>query len=289
MKLTQLRKGNEITLGILTDEGIIDVSEEAERKGVNAPSSMMEVIKEGEDGLKVLEQISEGASCYSKLPIAEAITDPGKVLCIGLNYRRHANECKLPLPEAPVLFNKFRNAIAADNDEVVLQSRYLQYDYEAELVVIIGKTCRNVKKDNALEYVFGYTCGNDLSTRDLQFVRSNQWVLSKTFDKFAPIGPCVVTSDSINPNSLHIWSKVNGQIRQDSNTSDLIFTVAEIIEDLSSHFTLDPGDIIFTGTPEGVIHGCPKEKQEWLKPGDSMEVGIDGIGVLRTRFIEERL
>lgn len=248
---------------------------------------MMDVIEGDKKALSVLKKLSKGASEFTKCKVAEAISNPGKILCIGLNYKRHAKECNLPLPPAPVLFNKFQNSIAANNDKVVLQSRYLQYDYEAELVVIIGKKCRNVKKEDALDYVFGYTCGNDLSTRDLQFARSNQWVLSKTFDKFAPIGPCVVTSDEINPSNLHIWSKVNGEIRQDSNTSDLIFSVEEILEDLSSHFTLEPGDIIFTGTPEGVMHGYHKEKQHWLTPGDTVEVGIDCIGILKTHFVGE--
>ena len=189
------------------------------------------------------------------------------------------------MPAAPVLFNKFSNALAADGEEIRLDPTYLEYDYEAELVAVMGKPARNVPAEDALDYVFGYTCGNDLSTRDLQFCRSNQWVLSKSLDGFAPIGPCVVTADEIDPNNLRIGCAVNGEIRQDSNTSDMIFTVAEIISDLSNHFTLLPGDIIFTGTPQGVMHGYPADQKNWLKPGDEVEVFIAHIGNLHNRFI----
>ena len=179
-----------------------------------------------------------------------------------------------------MLFNKFPNTLAADGDVIELPTAYREYDYEAELVAIIGKPARNVSEEEALDYVFGYTCGNDLSTRDLQFVRSNQWVLSKTFDGFAPIGPCVVTADSIDPDNLRIGSVVNGEVRQDSNTSDMIFSVAQIIADLSKHFTLLPGDLIFTGTPQGVMHGYPADQKNWLKPGDQVDIIIENIGTL---------
>ena len=153
------------------------------------------------------------------------------------------------------------------------------------MVVVIGKPARNVSEEEALNYVFGYTCGNDLSCRDLQFARGNQWVLSKTFDGFAPIGPCLVTANALDPNGLAISSKVNGETRQNSNTSDMIFTPAQIIADLSRHFTLQPGDLIFTGTPQGVMHGYPADKKDWLKPGDEVEVTIEGIGTLRNTFV----
>ena len=154
--------------------------------------------------------------------------------------------------------------------------QYREYDYEAELVIVMGKNARNIREQDALAYVFGYTCGNDLSTRDLQFSRGNQWFLSKTLDGFAPIGPCIVTADSLNPDSLNISSRVNGEIRQRSNTSDMIFSPAKIISDLSKHITLQPGDLIFTGTPSGVMHGYPTDKKKWLKPGDTVEVTIEG-------------
>lgn len=181
-------------------------------------------------------------------------------------------------------FCKFSNALSAHRDTVRLDPAYREYDYEAELVVIIGRPARNVSAEDAMDYVFGYTCGNDLSTRDLQFARGNQWLLSKTFDGFAPLGPCVVTADSLDPSDLAISSTVNGELRQNSRTSDLIFSVPELIADLSRHFTLEPGDVIFTGTPQGVMHGWSADKKQWLKPGDRVDVTIEGIGTLTTTF-----
>lgn len=284
MKLTQRYQDDEIVLGIETEQGIVDVRAEAACRGLSAPITMLEAIRAGEEGMAVLQQLAENPKCFLEGEAAPVVTGCDKILCIGLNYRQHAKECNLPLPSAPVLFNKFSNALAADGEEVYLYSAYQEYDYEAELVAIIGKPARDVSEEEALSYVFGYTCGNDLSTRDLQFARSNQWLLSKTFDGFAPIGPCVVTADSICPNDLKISSVVNGELRQNSTTADMIFSTAQIIADLSRHFTLQPGDLIFTGTPQGVMHGYPKDQKNWLKPGDSVEVTIEGIGTLKNTF-----
>ncbi len=284
MKLKQLYQNEKIVLGIETPAGIVDVAAEACRRGISAPGTMLDAIRAGEEGRRVLNLLAEQPQCFLEGTPAPVVTGCDKILCIGLNYRRHAMECNLPLPPAPVLFNKFSNALAADGDVITLDPAYVEYDYEAELVAVIGKTARNVSEEEALEYVFGYTCGNDLSTRDLQFARSNQWLLSKTFDGFAPIGPCLVTAEELNPNDLGISSWVNGEKRQDSRTSDMIFSVAQIIADLSKHFTLLPGDLIFTGTPQGVMHGYPKDQKNWLKPGDSVSVRIEGIGTLHNTF-----
>ena len=284
MKLKQIWKQSQCRLAIETPQGWVDVTEESCRRGITAPATILEAIAAGEAGMAVLKQLAEAPQCFTDAPTAPAVTGGEKILCIGLNYRQHAKECNLPIPAAPVLFNKFPDALASDGDSIYLDPRYTEYDYEAELVAIIGKTARNVSAEDALDYVFGYTCGNDLSTRDLQFVRSNQWLLSKTFEGFAPLGPCVVTADSIDPNNLKISSTVNGELRQNSNTSDMVFSVAQIIADLSGHFTLKPGDLIFTGTPQGVVHGYPKEKQVWLKPGDCVEISIEHIGTLRNTF-----
>ena len=188
------------------------------------------------------------------------------------------------MPPAPVLFNKFANSLAADQERIYLDPAYQEYDYEAELVAVIGRKAKNVSPEDALSYVFGYTCGNDLSTRDLQFARGGQWVLSKSLDGFGPVGPCVVTADEIEPQNLKISSMVNGEIRQASNTADMIFSVAEIIADISRHMTLMPGDIIFTGTPQGVMHGYPADQKNWLKPGDEVSVTIENIGTLHNSF-----
>lgn len=284
MKLTQVYQNGTAVLGIVTDAGIVDVHAEAISRGIKAPGTMLEAIMAGQGCMAVLQSMALNAHYFLEGKAAPVVTGCSKILCIGLNYRQHARECKLSLPSAPVLFNKFDNALAADGDYITLIPDYQEYDYEAELVAVMGKPARNVPVEKALEYVFGYTCGNDLSTRDLQFSRSNQWLLSKTFDNFAPIGPCLVTADSLNPDNLHISSVVNGELRQDSNTSDMIFNLAEIIADLSKHFTLMPGDLIFTGTPQGVMHGYPADKKNWLKPGDTVEVTIEGIGTLHNTF-----
>jgi len=280
MKLVQFWFGNIPALGIQTEQGIVDVAAEAAHRGLWAPTDMREAIAMGKEGLALLAPLAEGAECFTDLPPAPVVTEAGKILCIGLNYRQHAKECGMDLPPAPVLFNKFSNALAAHGDKIPLHSDYKEYDYEAELVVVIGKPTRNVAEEKALDYVFGYTCGNDLSCRDLQFARGNQWVLSKSFDGFAPIGPCLVPAGEIDPQNLAISSTVNGEVRQNSNTSDMIFTVAQIIADLSRHFTLMPGDLIFTGTPQGVMQGYPADQKDWLKAGDKVEVTIGGIGTL---------
>lgn len=285
MKLKQLRQNGQVILGIETPNGIVDVPGEAERRGWKAPCTMMEAILAGKDGLDVLEKLSQDAVCFTDAPVAPVVTGCDKILCIGLNYRQHAKECNLPLPPAPVLFCKFSNALAADGDAIELLPEYKEYDYEAELVAVMGKSAKNVSVEEALDYVYGYTCGNDMSTRDLQFARSSQWVLSKTLDGFAPIGPCLVTADSIDPDNLHISSVVNGELRQNSNTSDMIFSVAQIISDLSHHFTLAPGDLIFTGTPQGVMHGYPKDQKNWLKRGDRVDIIIENIGTLHNTMI----
>ena len=285
MKLVQFWKDKTPALGLQTPQGIIDVQAEAARRGVSAPGDMAQAIALGDTGLSQLAPLAEGAQCFADSPLAPVVTQTGRILCIGLNYRRHAQECGLALPPAPVLFNKFQNALAADGACIQLPSEYKEYDYEAELVAVIGKPAREVSEAEALDYVFGYTCGNDLSTRDLQFARGGQWLLSKTFDGFAPIGPCLVPTGELDPTALDISSQVNGQTRQSSNTGDMIFSVAQIIADLSHHFTLMPGDLIFTGTPQGVMQGYPADQKDWLKPGDRVSVTIQGIGTLENTFV----
>ena len=285
MKLTQFWRNGQPALGLWTDRGILDVAAEATRKGCTVPDTMAAALPLGIDALnRLLTPLLEDAQCFTSAPLAPVVSQPGRILCIGLNYRQHAKECNLPLPPAPVLFNKFSNALAAHGDVISLPREYKEYDYEAELVAVIGTPARNVEPAQALDYVFGYTCGNDLSTRDLQFARGGQWLLSKTFDGFAPIGPCLVTGDSLDPEHLDISSTVNGEVRQHSNTWDMIFPLREIISDLSRHFTLQPGDLIFTGTPQGVMQGYPADQKRWLKPGDRVDISIQGIGTLSNSF-----
>jgi 2-keto-4-pentenoate hydratase/2-oxohepta-3-ene-1,7-dioic acid hydratase in catechol pathway len=207
------------------------------------------------------------------------VADPSKVICIGLNYRDHALETNSPIPSEPVVFNKFPQAVVGPEDAVVLPSVAHEVDYEAELVVVIGKRARKVRKEDAFKYVAGYTVGNDVSARDWQKGRpGGQWLLGKTPDTFAPTGPHLVTADEVDPHNLKIQLRLNGQTMQISSTRELIFGVDELIAHLSQLFALQPGDLIFTGTPPGV--GVARTPPVFIKPGDRMEVEIEGLGVL---------
>lgn len=215
---------------------------------------------------------------------------PTALLCIGLNYRRHAEETGGKAPEVPILFMKNPGAVQHPGAPILLprQLRSDEVDYECELAVVIGKTCKNVSRADALSVVAGYTCANDVSARDWQVRGSGrQWCRGKSFDTFAPLGPCLVTPDEIaNPNALGIRTRLNGQIMQESNTSDMIFDVPALIEFLSASTTLAAGTVILTGTPEGV--GMARKPPVWLKAGDVVEIEIENIGVLRSPVEEEQ-
>jgi len=216
---------------------------------------------------------------------------PASLLCVGLNYRRHANETHAKIPEYPVLFVKGNNAVQNPGDPILLP-RFLrsdEVDYECELAVVIGKTCKNVRRENALDYVLGYTCANDVSARDWQIKRGgSQWCRGKFFDTFAPLGPHIVTRDEIpNPNELAIRTIMNGETLQDWNTNDMIFDVPALIEFLSGSTTLAPGTVILTGTPHGV--GMAVKPPRWLKPGDTVTIEIEKIGRLTNPVAEEEL
>jgi 2-keto-4-pentenoate hydratase/2-oxohepta-3-ene-1,7-dioic acid hydratase in catechol pathway len=208
---------------------------------------------------------------------------PGKLICIGLNYRDHAAESNMPIPEKPVVFSKFASAVIAPGEPVVLPATSMQVDYEAELAVVIGRRAKNVSASRAFEYVLGYTAFNDVSARDFQFA-DGQWQRGKSCDTFAPMGPKIVTTDVVpNPHKLSIKLTLNGRTMQDSNTDQLIFGVPELIEFLSQTITLEPGDVIATGTPPGV--GFARKPPVFLHPGDEMEVDIEGVGKLNTPVI----
>ncbi len=207
---------------------------------------------------------------------------PVQILCIGLNYRGHAQETNAKIPEYPVLFTKGIGAVQNPSDPILLPTHLKseEVDYECELAVVIGKPAKNVAKKNALDYVLGYTCGNDVSARDWQIKRGgSQWCRGKSFDTFCPLGPCLVTADEIlDPNTLAIKTTVNGEVLQESNTRDMIFDVPTLIEFLSGSTTLLPGTVIMTGTPQGV--GMARKPQRWLHPGDRVSIEIEKIGVL---------
>jgi len=211
------------------------------------------------------------------------IPDPGKVICIGLNYRDHAEESGAEVPSEPIVFNKFPTAITGPESYIVLPPACEQVDYEAELVAVIGRRGREIAERDARAYVAGYMNGNDVSARDWQIGRpGGQWLLGKTPDTFAPIGPWMVTADEIaDPHSLAIKLRLNGETMQDSSTRELIFNVDQLIAHISQLATLEPGDLIFTGTPPGV--GMARKPPVLLKPGDSVEVEIEGLGILQNR------
>lgn len=282
MKLLNYKEGNQICLAIKSEYGIIPVKNLGINGTLATPPTIEQVIASGESGLRALEQLVKEAPFTLReenITYAPCVTNPEKILCVGVNYTEHGNECNFELPSHPILFSKFNNALAAHNQVIHLPKTAEKFDYEAELVVIMGKEAFNVSKEEALSYVFGYSVGNDLSARDLQF-RTPQWLLGKTCDNFAPVGPYIVTADEIDPNHLHIQCEVNGEVRQSSNTSHMIFDCASIISYASQYMTLKPGDIIFTGTPSGVILGYPQEKQKWLRSGDQVSVSIENLGTL---------
>jgi 2-keto-4-pentenoate hydratase/2-oxohepta-3-ene-1,7-dioic acid hydratase in catechol pathway len=214
---------------------------------------------------------------------------PTAFFCIGLNYRKHAEEGKNPIPQWPVLFMKNPAAVQNPGDPIILPRRLKssQVDYECELAVVIGRPCKNASRERALEYVLGYTCANDVSARDWQKdFGGGQWCRGKTFDTFAPLGPALVLRDEIpNPNALGIRTFLNGQTMQDWNTEDMIFDVPSLIEFLSGSTTLLPGTVILTGTPHGV--GAARKPPVFLQPGDTVTIEIDGIGQLTNPVVEE--
>ncbi len=229
--------------------------------------------------------VTYAANAVKVLP---PIPNPGKILCIGLNYRDHAIEGNRPIPPEPVLFGKFPNTLIAHGDAIVIPKVAEKVDYEAELVVVIGKKGKHIPNDkSAFDYVGGYTCGHDVSGRDWQFRgEEKQWIIGKTFDTFAPTGPVLVTADEIpDPHNLQVQLRLNGTTLQNSNTKEFIFGVPHLLWFLSQVMTLEPGDLIFTGTPPGV--GIARKPPVLLKAGDVAEVEIEKIGVLKNPCVAE--
>jgi len=241
-----------------------------------AKSTAVELAKDADALARATEkgQVVSSSDAYWFAPVPR----PGKVICIGLNYRDHAAESNMAIPQSPVIFSKFPTCVIAPGEPVVIPPTSQQVDYEAELAVVIGRRAKNVNASRALDYVLGYTAFNDVSARDFQFA-DGQWQRGKSCDTFAPMGQSIVTTDQItDPHKLSIKLVLNGQTMQDSNTDQLIFGVPELIEFLTQSITLEPGDVIATGTPPGV--GFARKPPVFLKPGDQMEVLIEGIGGL---------
>jgi 2-keto-4-pentenoate hydratase/2-oxohepta-3-ene-1,7-dioic acid hydratase in catechol pathway len=282
MKLCSFVYNGGTRVGAATARGVADVT------ALGFPGDMNAVI-EGGDAL--LTRIAAAVEGYGGAVLdADAlefanVTRPNKIVCEGLNYRSHAEETGGEAPERPVLFSKFNDALAPAGAAVTLPAWLRCYDYEAELVVVGGARAYNVAAEDAERYIFGYTCGNDLSARDSQFL-SGQWLTGKTFPGFAPAGPYIVTRGAFDPERPNgVFCEVNGVTVQSGDTADMIFNCRETLAAVSRYIPLAPGDLIFTGTPAGVILGKPKGTRVWLKPGDTVKVRIDGIGELVTPLV----
>jgi 2-keto-4-pentenoate hydratase/2-oxohepta-3-ene-1,7-dioic acid hydratase in catechol pathway len=284
------------TLGVKTADGIIDVRNASKLLGIAAPLTLEELLKKGNaSGLKKLVASTRSSPKAKSAMVDEStithgrlFTNPGKIVCIGLNYRAHAAEANEKVPGVPILFNKYNNALAAHNCTIKLPPKEVSYkfDYETEMLIVIGKQARNVSEADALNYVAGYCTSQDFSARDLQLeTPAVQWMVGKTLDSFGPIGPYFVSADLVGDSSnLKIETYVNGEVRQSSNTGRMIFSPAKLIAYISKMWTLEPGDIIWSGTPEGVILGMPKEKQVWLKAGDEITSSIEKLGDLKFKL-----
>jgi 2-keto-4-pentenoate hydratase/2-oxohepta-3-ene-1,7-dioic acid hydratase in catechol pathway len=236
----------------------------------------------GSQGLDRLSQwLKTQESSLPEIPsgsrLGSPIARPSKILCIGLNYRKHAEEAKMPVPEVPILFMKASSSLCGPFDPIYIPRNSTQTDWEVELAVVIGKRAKYVRKENAYDYIAGYCLHNDVSERDFQLRQGGQWTKGKSADHFAPLGPYLVTKEEIpNPHRLSIWLKVNGELLQNSNTADLIFDIPTLVSYVSNYMTLLPGDVISTGTPSGVGMGLPEPR--YLVPGDRVHLGIEGLG-----------
>jgi 2-keto-4-pentenoate hydratase/2-oxohepta-3-ene-1,7-dioic acid hydratase in catechol pathway len=249
-----------------------------------APHSVDDLVRGGEAARRRVEELSDSGRPLNGNKPTLPVPWPGKIICIGLNYRRHAIEANLTLTDTPLIFAKFGNTLVASGQPVYLPSTAEQYDYEAELGVVIGRRAVRVGAEDALDFVWGYCNCNDLTARELQ-ARTSQYVLGKTLDGFLPVGPELVSADEVgDPQKLAIRTWVNGELRQDSNTSDMVFGVAEIVSYISQYIPLEVGDFIATGTPSGVILGM--NPQVWLKAGDTVDVEVEGLGRLTSPLKE---
>ena len=283
MRLVTLERENYSEPGVWWNDEIIGL------RGAGF-TNMLQVVAGGADALDRVERWIYNPPAGERLDpertaLLSPIPRPPKLICIGLNYRDHAAESKSAIPDVPTVFSKFHTAVTGHRHPIVLPKDTNKPDYEAEFAVVIGRGGRRIPEASWREHVFGYTIVNDVSARDVQAATS-QWMLSKTFDTFAPIGPAIVTADEIeDPHTLDLSLALNGEVMQSSNTRNLIFGVPKLIAYLSSVFTLEPGDVIATGTPAGV--GFARKPPRWLKPGDECRVRIEKIGELVNPVVAE--
>ncbi len=289
------------SIGVELDGGVLDIPEAASYfgrryhvHGHSFPRTMLDLL-DWDAGVSVVRQIldrylSAGPDGrpmvypWSDIRLEAPVPRPRKVVGLGLNYRDHVEEAGLEVPEFPVIFAKFPSSVVGPDADIELPEVTRALDWEVELGVVIGRTCRRVSESDALDYVAGYTVVNDLTARDLQASDGGQWVRGKSLDGLCPMGPCIVTVDELGDGSgLKMYTKVNGVVKQESNTANMMFSVPQIVSYLSHSFTLEPGDVIATGTPSGV--GYRQSPPEYLQPGDSVELYIERIGHLRNRIV----
>jgi 2-keto-4-pentenoate hydratase/2-oxohepta-3-ene-1,7-dioic acid hydratase in catechol pathway len=285
MKLVTFSRNGATRLGALRGQQVIDLNQ----ADSSLPSDMLAFLGAGESALqaarKAVDHTTNGIA-LSEVRLRAPIPRPGKIICIGLNYRDHAAETGQAIPQYPVVFSKYANTVVGPDEAIILPRVSQQVDYEAELGFVIGRRARYVTEREAMFYVAGYLPVNDVSARDYQ-TRTSQWTMGKTFDTFAPMGPALVTADEIpNPHDLDIRLTINGEVLQDSNTCNLIFNIPQLVASLSEVMTLEPGDIVSTGTPPGV--GMARSPQRWLKPGDIVDIEIEGLGKLSNPVAAER-
>lgn len=291
MKLVTFNAGKEPRLGVVAGDQVVDLAAASDRR---LPADMLSFLALGEAGIEEAKMsLEQGLRTRQSRPLNSVklmapVLNPSKVIAIGLNYMDHCREQKIEPPKAPVIFTKFPSSIVGQGDTIRWDPGLTQQvDYEAELAVVIGRTARRVSQAEALNYVAGYTILNDVSARELQF-GDGQWIRGKSLDTFCPLGPYLVTRDEIpNPNNLAIRCIVNDQVLQDSTTAEMIFQVPFLIEYISRAFTLYPGDVITTGTPDGV--GVFRNPKVFLKDGDTVTVEIEGLGQLTNPCAEESL
>lgn len=271
------RPDGSIAWGWRSQQGIQDVCAADD----SLPTSTRELILRWKElQSRIVSLIKKLGPCDQPLELLCPLDTPGKILCIGLNYRDHAIETNAPIPEEPIVFSKAPSSLIGPEDPIEIPSISQQVDYEAELVVVVGERLKKSSQEQAQQAIFGYTAGNDISARDWQKGKpGKQWLLGKSFDTFAPIGPAIALASSIlDPQNLKIQSRLNGQLMQDSSTRELIFSPAMLLSYISQVLTIEPGDLLFTGTPAGV--GVARDPQVFLKPGDRIEVQIESIGTL---------
>lgn len=286
MRLVTYELNKKWRSGILIEDKVVDCAAAAGESEISSRAILQwapEKQLQFEESARALAGTNPaGVHRLEEVSLGPPIPDPDKIICLGLNYRSHAEEAGLKPPEVPILFAKYRNALTGPASPVILPALSQEIDYEGELAVVIGRRCKDVSAGEALEYVAGYMAFNDVSARDFQF-RTSQWLSGKALDTFAPCGPALVIHEVSDPQNLNISTRVNGQTLQQSNTRNMIFSVAETIAYISQLLTLEPGDIIATGTPEGV--GFKRNPPVFLQHGDVVEVEIDGIGTLRNPVI----